>query len=167
MGRLANGLEAVLNVLSLVLHHISNAVLCFVTFLITFDVIGRYFFHRPITGSFELTELGSAILVFFTFAITHKYKEHIAVGFLVDKLPERVHHVVEGLIELLICVVIFVMGWQIFQDALRAMGRNLTTTDLGLPVYPFIMIASIGAFVFALVALTNGLQHFVRAVVRS
>ncbi|MGJ9385274.1 hypothetical protein [Salipaludibacillus sp. CF4.18] len=56
------------------------------------------------------------------------------------------------------------MSLTIFIEAMRLMGRNLTTSDLSLPVYPFIIIASVGSFAFALVALTNGLKHFVKAV---
>ncbi|WP_158734770.1 TRAP transporter small permease [Alteribacillus sp. YIM 98480] len=164
MKQFINGLEKMVNVLSLVLHHISNVILCIVTFLITFDVIGRFFFNQPIKGAFELTELGSAILVFFTFAITHKYKEHIAIGFAVDKLPHRIRHVMEGCIEWFICVMVSLMSWHIFNEAMRTMGRNVTTSDLNLTVYPFIIIASIGSFVFAFVALTSGLKHFVKAV---
>ncbi|SDI98862.1 TRAP transporter small permease [Alteribacillus bidgolensis] len=164
MKRFISRLEEAVNVVNLILHHIANIVLCFVMLLITFDVIGRFFFNQPITGSFELTELGSAILVFFTFAITHKYKEHIAIGFAVDKMPHRVRHIIEGCIEWFIFVVIAFMSWHILNEAIRTMGRNVTTSDLSLPVYPFIIIASIGSFVFALIALTSGLKHFVKAV---
>ncbi|MGJ9385275.1 TRAP transporter small permease [Salipaludibacillus sp. CF4.18] len=75
--------------------------------MITIDVIGRYFFNKPISGSFELTELGSAILVFFALAITHKYKEHNAIGFIVDKLSHKARNIIEGIIELFISVVLF------------------------------------------------------------
>ncbi|MFZ4452734.1 TRAP transporter small permease [Salibacterium aidingense] len=153
-----------IDILSTILHHIANAVLCFIMVLISFDVIGRYFFNQPITGSFELTELGSAILVFFTFAIAHKYKEHIAIGFLVDKFPDKMKSVIEGAIELLVFVVIFLMSWQIYNDAVRMMGRGTTTSDLGLPVYPFIMLIGAGSFLFGLMALASSVKHFARVV---
>lgn len=164
MKSLTNGLESGLHVVNLVLHHISNATLFLVTFLITFGVIGRFFFGQPITGAYELTEQGSAILVFFTLAIAHQYHEHVSVGFIVDKLPLKARCIVEGIIEWFVFIVIIFMSWYMIQDGIRTMGRNITTSDLGLPVHPFIMIAAIGGFAFALTALVKGMQHFIRAV---
>ncbi|RSL33112.1 TRAP transporter small permease [Salibacterium salarium] len=164
MGHFLNLVEKIIDTISNVLHYISNVVLCLMMLIISFDVIGRSFFGQPITGSFELTELSSALLVFFSFAIAHKYKEHIAIGFVVDKLPEKVRHFVEGAIEVLIFFVIIIMSWQIYNDAVRVMGRNAVTSDLSLPVYPFIILICVGSVAFALLALSNSFKHFARVV---
>ncbi len=138
-----------------------------IMFLTTFDVIGRALFNHSITGAYELTELGSAIVIFFTLAVTHKYKEHVAVGFLVDKLSAKKKAMIEGLVDLFIFVLILIMSFQLINEAMRLMERGTTTTDLGLPIYTFILIVSIGSFIFAFVALANGIKSMIEAVKKS
>ncbi|PSL48479.1 TRAP-type C4-dicarboxylate transport system permease small subunit [Salsuginibacillus halophilus] len=164
MESLISSLDKVAQILSSLLHYLSNTILLFMTFLITFNVIGRYFFNQPILGAFELTEQSSALLVFFALAVTHQYKEHIAIGFLVDKLSVKLRHSIEGIIEVVIFIVVLVMSWAVLQEAFRMMNRGVTTSDLSLVVYPFIIVASAGLLIFALTAFTNSLKHFVKVV---
>ncbi|WP_018924326.1 TRAP transporter small permease [Salsuginibacillus kocurii] len=131
---------------------VSNTALFFVMLVTTFDVIGRAFLGRPIAGAFELTELGSALIVFFALAMTQYYREHISIGFIVDKFPALPRKIVEALVDLVVAVVVLFMSIQLFQHGLRLMERGVTTSDLGLSVYPVIFIVAIISFVFSLTA---------------
>lgn len=159
-----NRMESFLEKVISLLHGISSLVLLLVALLITSDVIGRSLLGQPIKGAFELTEFGSAIMIFFALAITHRSKEHISIGFLVDKLPVRAKHFTEALIELFVFLVILVMAMSIFTEGLYIMSKNIVTTDLQMPLYPYIFIISIGALVFALTALLEMIKHIVKAV---
>ncbi|EZH67335.1 hypothetical protein DH09_05210 [Bacillaceae bacterium JMAK1] len=164
MGNLLLRIEQLIQPVLRVLHMISNIILFLVAILITCDVIGRFFFNQPIKGAFELTEFGSAILIFFALAVTHRHREHIVIGFAVDKLAHKPRHLTEGMIELFVCVLLFLMGTSIFLEGIYIMNQNVITTDLQLPLYPFILLISIGAFMFALTALLESVKHFRRAV---
>lgn len=156
-----------LQVLTTFLHYVSNGLLFFIMLMISFDVIWRNIFNRPLTGAFEMTELGSALLVFFSLAITHQYKEHISIGFIVDKMSAKVKGLVLGMIEIGIFIILIVMSNQLFSNAARVMGRNTTTSDLSLPIYPFLYLSAFAAIVFAFVALSSGLKYWIKAVDKS
>jgi TRAP-type transport system small permease protein len=132
--------------------------------IITFDVIGRNLFNSPLKGTYELTELSSALLVFFALAITHRLGDHITIDFLTDRFTERNRNRIFGVIEIIIAVVLFSMARHMFDNGLRMMERNATTTDLALPVHPFIFIIAFTIIVFMLTAIFKAIAYFRLAV---
>ncbi|AXF55204.1 TRAP transporter small permease [Salicibibacter kimchii] len=149
------------------LQFVSNLLLFGIMLLIPLDVIGRYFFNRPVTGALELTELATGTLVFLSLAITHYYNEHVSVDFIVDKMPKRARNVLLTIIEFVIFILLIVMMTQLFSNALQYIDRGTTSGDLSIPVYPFIMLAAISVLVFALVALGKSAKHLIKAVEKS
>ncbi|MBB6451332.1 TRAP-type C4-dicarboxylate transport system permease small subunit [Geomicrobium halophilum] len=145
----------------------ASAALLFIMFLIPLDILLRRFFNQSITGAYELVEIGTAFTIFFALAMTSHYKEHIAIGFLVDKLSHRTRNAVEGVVDVVVFIVVTFVGIQLFEHAMRIMDRSTTTNDLGLPLYPFIIIVSISTFIFAAKVLCNGLNHFREVVQKS
>lgn len=111
-----------------------------------------------------MTELGAALLVFFALAITHRVGDHITIDFLVEKFSTKAQNIVKGIIDLVIAVVLILMSLQIFDNGLRMMERNSQTTDLAIPVYPFVFVITITLFVFALTAILKAIHYFGSAV---
>lgn len=143
---------------------VSNMFLLFMMGIITFDVLGRNIWNRPLKGTFEMTELGAALLVFFALAATHRLDEHITIDFLTEKCPRKVQQFLYGTIEVVITVLLFVMARQIFANGMRMMERKTTTTDLALPLHPFLFVITFTLVIFAFIALYKAIHHF-RAVV--
>ncbi|MBE1555175.1 TRAP transporter small permease [Sporosarcina limicola] len=146
---------------------ISNGLLIFMMLMISFDVIGRNFFNKPLAGTFEMTELSSALLVFFALAMTHRHGEHISIDFLVNKFPDKAKNILHGFIEFVIFTTLVIMANHVFANATRIMGRMTTTSDLGWPIYPFLYIATFTLGVFALVALASAIKYWLLAVDKS
>lgn len=113
-----------------------------------------------------MTELGSALLVFFALAMTHRHGEHITIDFIVERLPERVRNILNGVVEILIAFVMFFMSGRIFENGLRMVERTTTTTDLALPIYPFLFIITFTLIIFALTAIYKSITYFRLAVKR-
>lgn len=143
---------------------IANILLVLMMTLITFDVLGRNLINHPFKGSYELTELGSALLVFFALAITHLREDHITIDFLLDRFSEKSRNLVNGLIECLIAVVLFFMSVEIYDNATRAMERHSTTTDLAIPIHPFQFLIAFTLLVFMLTAMLKAMNYFRLAV---
>src|SRR5690625_279633 len=137
--------------ISKIMSFIAHIILLFIMFLVTFDVFGRYFFNKPIKGTFELTEIGLALIVFFGLAITHWHKEHVDIDFLIEKLTRKSKLIVDAIINAVIAVSIFLVTWKMVEYAQRVGASNTITGDLRLPVSIFIVIGAIGMFVFGLV----------------
>ncbi|HEX6593972.1 MAG TPA: TRAP transporter small permease [Bacillota bacterium] len=143
---------------------ISNSLLLFMMTIVTVDVIGRNFFNQPLKGTFEMTELSAGILVFFALAMTHRYREHISIDFIVEKLSKRTKLVLDGAIEFVISITLIVMATHMFKNAVRVMHRKMTTIDLHIVIYPFLYVASFAIVIFALVALLNAIKYWLAAV---
>jgi TRAP-type C4-dicarboxylate transport system permease small subunit len=69
------------------------------------DVLLRFFRH-PIPGTYEIVGMLGAVFVSFSLARTSVDQGHIAVDFLVQRLPKRLRYVVEA-INAGICALLF------------------------------------------------------------
>lgn len=143
---------------------LANITLIFMMAIITIDVFGRNFLNNPLKGTYELTELSSALLVFFALAITHKLDDHITIDFFTDRLPKKIKSFLFGVIELVITIVLFLMANHLFENGLRMMERNSTTTDLSIPLYPVLFIIAFTVIIFMLTALFKAIAYFRLAV---
>lgn len=155
-------MERIVLTLSKILSRIAQLVLLIVMFLITFDVFGRYFFNKPIKGTFELTEVGLALMVFFGLAITHLHKGHVDIDFLLEKLSKKSKLLIDAIINAIIAASVFLVSWKMVEYAQRVSTSNTVTGDLRLPVSIFIIIGAIGMFVFGLVALNRMINLLVK-----
>ncbi|MEN2769063.1 TRAP transporter small permease [Ornithinibacillus xuwenensis] len=156
--------ERVLNRIVDIQQLIANVFLLVIMTIITLDVLGRNLLNQPVKGSYEMTELGAALVVFFALAITHRKGDHITIDFLLDRFSEKTKYRLNGLIELVISVVLFFMARHIFENGLRMMERNSTTTDLMLPVHPFLFVISFTVIIFMLTAVFKAITYFRLAV---
>src|SRR5690625_5307593 len=164
MSKMIEKSEKVLNKVVDIQQFISNMALLFIMTIITLDVLGRNLFNKPLKGTYEMTELGAALLVFLALAITHRKDEHITIDFVVDLLPAKVRHIINGIAELIIVAVVLLMSQHIFNNGVRMMERKTTTTDLSITVYPFLFIITITLVVFALMAIIKAISYFRMAV---
>lgn len=146
--------------------HIANGILLFMMAIISFDVIARNFLNNPLKGTYEMTELSSAMLVFLALAITHQRGNHITIDFLVDRFSKKVRNLLLGVVEMMIGLVVFLMAMHIFENGLRMMERNSATTDLGLPVYPILFIIAFTLITFMLLAFFKAIAYFRMAVMK-
>lgn len=94
------------------------ALLLFVMMTLTFvDVIGRYFFNRPLQASYEITEVLLATAIFAALPLATLRREHVTVS-LFDRLfqgsARRVQQFAVGLISF---VVLSGMSWRLAGQA--------------------------------------------------
>ncbi|MDQ0341027.1 TRAP-type C4-dicarboxylate transport system permease small subunit [Caldalkalibacillus uzonensis] len=139
------------------LHYVAHLILLIMMFTVTVDVLGRFLINRPLLGSYEITQMGLALTVFFSLAYTHYVKEHITIDFVVEKFPPTVQKIFDIVISLVIAALMGVICWQLWESAQRFLKSNAVTGDLGIPVYIFYIMAMVGTVVFALVAFVNAL----------
>lgn len=139
---------------------LSNMFLIFIMVIISLDVLGRNILNKPLKGTYELTELGAALLVFFALAITHRVGDHITIDFVLERFSEKAQNIIKGIVDIVIAIILVVMSVQIFDNGLRMMDRSSTTTDLAIPVYPFLFIITFTLIIFALTAIFKAIHYF-------
>ncbi|OQY15774.1 MAG: hypothetical protein B6I32_05735 [Desulfobacterium sp. 4572_20] len=68
--------------------------------LTSVDIFLRYFFRKPIPGTYEIVALLGAVAVSFAMAHTLAVKGHVAVSLIVQMFPKRLQGIVESFISI-------------------------------------------------------------------
>ena len=126
----------------------------FMMAITTADVILRVFRH-PILGTYEIVGFTGAVVIAFSLPYTSIQKGHIAVDFLIQKLP-RSARVVINVINAFISLVLFaVIAWQcaLYANNLHKSGEVSAT--LQMPTYPFLYGISLGCILLCVVLLVE------------
>lgn len=135
------------------------AVLLFLLMMLTcLDVLGRYFFNRPVYGGLELTEIMLAGVVFFALPVLTWRGGHVVVDLvsLRGRWVLRLQHVLANLLGAAVCVA---LAWQLWLrgDRLRRTGE--TTIQIEIPMdivaYTISVMLALTAVVFLHRAITR------------
>lgn len=124
---------------------VAMAVLCLMMVLTTIDVMGRYLFDKPVQGTFELTEIMLATIVFCSLAFCQFSKGHISVDIVVSRFSKKSQKTIEMLNYIVTLVVLGLIAWMSFQNGMMLKNTMDVTMILGIPIYPFVLLVSLGA----------------------
>ncbi|KAA9030602.1 TRAP transporter small permease [Niallia endozanthoxylica] len=150
-----------------IMHKISSVILFLLMFLTTADVLGRYFFNSPITGTYELTGLALALMIFFSLGSGQLSKDHIEIDFLTNMMSEKAQAALYALASFILFILMTLTTWQLFLYSMRTMQGGELSGDLGLPLYIFMFVCAVGAVAFTLTYLLDTLQSILKVVKKS
>lgn len=152
-------MEKIVRLICKGLQYVAQFVLFIMALMVTLDVLGRKFFRSPITGTVDIVEVGLIVVIFASIAYTHLNEEHITVDFVVEKFPQKVQFVVEGIINVVIAALMLLISWSMWGNTQRLLNSNTVTGDISLPMYIFAMFSVVGTVMFALVAVVLALRY--------
>lgn len=119
------------------MNSLSGWILFFMMFLITFDVIGRYFLSRPITGTLEITEFLMVFVIFLSIACVQRRKGHIRVHLITARLSAKKEAVIDIVAHLVAAVFFLLLAWQAGVSGLSSWQYNEASEGLfQIPIYP-------------------------------
>ncbi len=122
------------------------------------DIVLRLF-RRPIPGTYEVVGFLGAVFAAFSLGYTSANRGHIAVDFIVQKLPPRVQTIVDAA-NALICAALFgLLARQsmLYAADLKSFGEVSMT--LQMPVYPFVYGIAAGCWLLVLVLAVRFLNN--------
>jgi tripartite ATP-independent transporter DctM subunit len=151
----ARALDKIAVPLSRFLDQIGRAILALMVLLITTDVILRYFFNRPIKGSYELIEFMMVTLVFFGLAFTQTKKGHISITLLTVKLSSARQAVIRSATYLLCLFTFLTITWRGIVDAGSLRLDGVTSDLLMIPIFPFMWVVVLGSALLSFVFLID------------
>ena len=117
MGKIAGTIERVTNPVSRIADGLARVVLALMVLLITLDVVLRYFFNRPIKGSYELVEFMMAVLVYLGLAYTQTAKGHVCINLLTAKLSPANNAVIGSVTNALSLGIFALITWRCILQA--------------------------------------------------
>jgi TRAP-type C4-dicarboxylate transport system permease small subunit len=134
---------------------IAMIVLVVMVLLTTIDVLGRYLFNKPVQGTFELTEIMLASIVFCSLAFCQFGKGHIAVDIVVSRFSQKVQKAIQTFNYIITIFVLGMIAIMSFENGMMIKESQDVTMILEIPIYPFIFLVSIGSAGMALEVLRD------------
>lgn len=125
--------------------------------LTTTDAIGRYFFSRPITGAYELTEkYFMLITIFLGIAYAYRGGAFIRVGILMDRMPMKVKVPINYIGQIFSIVYGVLLVIASIQQLVRTLRHGTTLASLSfIPLWPGIIVIPIGLMLMCLFMLVD------------
>jgi TRAP-type C4-dicarboxylate transport system permease small subunit len=114
--------------------HYATAALLFVLMILTCaDVLGRYFFNRPVYGGFELTEVVLALMIFCALPLVTSAGEHVTVDLVT--IPGRYAQIAQNILTNIAgFLVAGVLARQLWLRAERLGKAGETTQQIEIPL---------------------------------
>ncbi len=153
LGKVVNALSAVGMVVTFVL-----------MFITTIDVILRKVSDLSVRGSYEMTEMGMVILIFFGIAALQVARGHVRVDMFAEKFPRTVRLVLDVVI---MVIEAGVMGYMTYCGVLKTISdfdKSLGTSVLGIPTWPFAALMSLGLLLFTILLLIDAILSAIEIV---
>jgi len=130
----------------------------FVMLIVMADVIHVWVLHSPIWGAADLETLAFCIIVWGPMALAAFKGSHIALTFVLDKLPRSLRQAADLIIGLVVSVVLGMFCWRLVLHGMR-MAETLTRTGvLKIPFAPFVYFVAFCCGLMVLVYLAGVLE---------
>ena len=124
------------------------------------DVILRYVFNRPFSGSLEITEFAMAVIVFLGIGYCGWLGGHVAVDIFERPLEDPRLRFVPVILSLVSAVLFAMIAYLTTADAINASHR--ISNMMRWPHWPFQLTVALGAALYAIVLVIQGVQQMRR-----
>ena len=130
--------------------------------LVVANVLLRVAVGKPILGTYEYVGFITTAIIGLAIAHCAFRDSHIAVGFIMDKFPEKVRLWVDALVHLIaiICMGLFSYHIMDYARSMALVGEVSPTTRT--PFYPFIYLVGVGLFALCVVLVMRMLKTTTR-----
>jgi TRAP-type C4-dicarboxylate transport system permease small subunit len=147
LNKVIQALKRVIDPLVRIISYLAAGVLALMMLLTAADVLLRYLFNRPISGTWELTS-------------------YISVEVLTSKFSQRTQAVLNCFTYFLSFCFFALVTWQSILYIKLMFESSLVSAVLLIPAFPFIAALALGILVFTLVILTDFLEYLSQVVTR-
>ena len=121
--------------------------------LITFtNVVMRYGFNSALMDSFDLTRMAQGLALAWGIAVATHRREHITIDGFWGLLGPRGQRVMDALARSITALFLLGLTVAMAQRAMRNMASNLSTAELGLPIWGFHAAMTLGIALASFVA---------------
>ena len=140
--------------LVLLMNYLAAASVVAMMLLTCADVLLRFFKH-PILGTYELVGLFGALGIAFAIPATTLSKGHVAVDFMVEKLPAAGQRFFAVIANLLSIALFGLIAWESFIYAGILQSSGEVTLSLEMPFYPVVYVISAASLLVCIVLLLD------------
>ncbi len=154
LGAIDGGINTTIKLLSL----LACGVLAIMLLVVFINVIGRFLFNKPFTGTVELVELIMVIIGFFAMAYTAMKRGHVIVDIMVCRLSRRTQAIMSRIVLFLSFGIFATVTYQGTMIALYyARHMEQASTVLKVPFAPAWFVMVLGCLLLCLKLLMGAL----------
>lgn len=128
--------------------------------LVVANVLLRTLFHHPILGTVDYVVCLTAVMIGLALAYCAVQNGHIAVDFVVARLPQKMQAVIGMTMDLAALSFWGLCAWQIGVFARRTAAAGVVAATTQIPLYPFIYLVGLGLMALCLVLAANTMESF-------
>ena len=151
-------LNGVIKPLVRIISYAAAGVLALMMFLTAADVLLRYIFNRPISGTMELTSYMMAVVVGFGLSYCAIKKGLISVEIFTSRFSPWIRVRLNCVTYFLSFCFFLLITWQSVHYIKLMFESHLVSAVLRIPAFPFIASLALGSLVFTLVLLSDFLD---------
>lgn len=145
-----------------------SALLLFILMMLTLvDVAGRNLIRQPVPGASELTEILLALVIFLMLPRVALRRQHITIDLIGSVIGPKTTWALDFLAALLSATMFFLMAWQSWVSATKAMGYGDSTATLSIPVGPILYVIAVLAALIGVASLAAIFPGFRNAAAES
>ncbi len=156
-------LQKIVTTMSQTINGVGGGILLVLMFLTAFDVILRYLFNKPISGSFELTEFMMVCIVGLGLAYCGVNRGHVGVELILERVSPKTRAIMNAITYGISLIFVALITWQLIKYIGTTYEAHLTSSVLLIPNFPFVAILSIGVIAFTLVFLVQVIEFILQA----
>ncbi|MFI0399998.1 MAG: TRAP transporter small permease [Thiolinea sp.] len=145
--------------LALTLNLIAGGALMLMMLITCADVVGRYFFNKPLVGGVELIEVLLGIMIFMALPVISWRNEQVVVDILDPFVPPFPTMIRNLLFNVVTAIALVVIGQRIWDLGARASSHGEVTEYLHLPVGGIVSFFGVMCWFTALVLVTLGIYR--------
>jgi TRAP-type C4-dicarboxylate transport system permease small subunit len=119
------------------------------------DVVGRYFFNKPLLGTFELVQMFMAILGGLTIWYAATTRGHINVDMFFERFSKRTQAIVSLVSSFLGCGLWFLVAFQVYAGGKELMASGQYSSTLHIPESPFVFMFALGLLFYCFTELIH------------
>ena len=123
----------------------------------TLDVILRKVSTISVRGSYELTEMGMVILIFFGIAALQVARGHVRVDMFAEKFPRGFRLALDVVVMVVEAGIMGLMTYCGYLKTVSDFDKGLGTSVLGIPTWPFAALMTIGLLLFTVMLLIDAI----------
>jgi len=149
-----------------IITYVAAGVLALMMLITAADVLLRYIFNRPISGTWELTSYMMAVVVGFGLSYCALVKGLISVEVLTSRFSPRAQAIFNCITYFFSFLFFSLVTWQSILYIKLIFESNLVSAVLVIPTFPFVAALALGSLVFTLVLLKDFLEYLSQLVTR-
>ena len=166
LNKIIHALKRVVDPLVRIISYVAAGVLALMMLITAADVLLRYLFNRPISGTWELTSYMMVVVVSFGLSYCALVKGLISVEVVTSRFSHRAKAILNCITYFLSFCFFSLVTWQSILYIKLMFESNLVSAVLLIPAFPFIAALALGSLVFTLVILTDFLEYLSQVVTR-